>query len=151
MAVLWLAQIQKKIVLKFVSWIQNANGSPILSAQSFVPLVSYEQDEVLWIWHLCDNDIVSQSNGKMSELSSVERMAHLSEEHLYFDALWVKVMRALISPELVWTSYNVAFSLCCVLWNVTSLSMSRISSFKRSWELLTGVSTCLYDMWITRI
>ncbi len=58
-------------------------------------------------------------------------------------------MRTLISPELVWTSYNVAVSLCHVLRNVTSLSLSRISSFKRSLELLTGVSTCLYDLSIT--
>jgi hypothetical protein len=58
-------------------------------------------------------------------------------------------MRTLISQELVWTSYNVAVSLCCFLRNVTSLSLSRIFSFKRSWQLLTGVSTCLYDMSIT--
>ncbi len=76
-------------------------------------------------------------------------MARLSNEHLYFDALWVKVMRTLFSPELVWASYNAAVSLCCILWNVRSLSLSRISSFKRSWELLTGVSTCLYDLSIT--
>jgi len=76
-------------------------------------------------------------------------MTCLSEECLYFDALGVKVMRTRISPELVSTSYNVAISLCCVLWNVTSLSLSRISSFKKSWELLTGVSTCLFDLSIT--
>jgi len=76
-------------------------------------------------------------------------MVRLSNEHLYFDALWVKAMRTLISPELVWTSYNVAVSLCYVLWNVTSLSLSRISSFKRNCKLLTGGSTCLYDLWIT--
>jgi hypothetical protein len=76
-------------------------------------------------------------------------MAHLSDEHLYFDALWVKVMRTLISPGLVWTSYNVAISLCSVLRNVTSLSLSRISSLKRSWKLSIGVSTCLNDLWIT--
>ncbi len=52
----------------------------------------------------------------------------------------------LVSPELVWTSYNVAVSLCCFLWNVTSLRLSRIYSFKRSWELLTGVSTWIYDI-----
>jgi hypothetical protein len=34
-----------------------------------------------------DNDIVSESNDIVSELSSVERMACLSDEHLYFDAL----------------------------------------------------------------
>ena len=76
-------------------------------------------------------------------------MACLSDERLYFNALWVKVMRTLISPELVWTSYNVSISLCSVLRNVTSLSLSRISSLKRSWKLSTGVSTCLYDLWIT--
>ncbi len=76
-------------------------------------------------------------------------MALLSDEHLYLDALWVKFVRTLISPELVWISYNVALSLCCVLWNVTSLSLSKISSFKRSWELLTGINTCLYDLSIT--
>ncbi len=58
---------------------------------------------------------MSQSYGKTSELSSVERMTCLSEECLYFDALGVKVMRTRISPELVSTSYNVAISLCCVL------------------------------------
>ncbi len=55
-------------------------------------------------------------------------------------------MRTLVSPELVWTCYNVTVSLSCVLGNVTSMSLSRISSFKRSWELLTGVSTCRYDL-----
>ncbi len=48
--------------------------------------------------------------------------------------------------KLVWTSYNIPVSLCCVLGNVTSLSLSRNSSFKRGWELFTGVSTCLYDL-----
>jgi len=37
--------------------------------------------------HICDNDIVSQINGETSKLSSIERMAHLGDEHLYFDAL----------------------------------------------------------------
>jgi len=89
----------------------------------------------------CDNDFVSQSNGKTSELRAHQEKS--SDEHLYFNALWVKVMRTLVSPELVWTSYNGTVSLCCVLWYVTSLSLCNISSFKRSWELLTGVSTCL--------
>ncbi len=110
-----------------------------------------------WLWgsiflsfiSLCDNDIASQSNGEMSELSTIERMARLSNEHLYFDALWVKVVRTLISSELVSKSYNVAVSLCCVLWNVTSLSLSRISSFKMSLRLLTDVCICLYDLSIT--
>jgi len=75
--------------------------------------------------------------------------ACFSDEHLYFDTLWVKVRRTLASPELVWSSYNVAVSLCCVLRKVISLSLCRISSFKRSWKLSTGVSTCLYDLWIT--
>jgi hypothetical protein len=35
------------------------------------------------------------------KFSSIERMAHLSNEHLHFDALLVKVLRTLISPELV--------------------------------------------------
>ncbi len=52
-----------------------------------------------------------------------------------------------------WAGMKVIITCCsflwCILWNVTSLSLSRISSFKRSWELLTGVSTCLYDLWIT--
>ncbi len=55
-------------------------------------------------------------------------------------------MRTCISLELVWTSSKVALSLCCHLWNVASLSLSRIFSFKRSWKLLMGVITCLYDM-----
>jgi hypothetical protein len=38
------------------------------------------------------------------------------------------------------------FPLCCILWFVTSLNLSRISSFKRSRDLLTGVSTCLKDL-----
>jgi hypothetical protein len=36
---------------------------------------------------MCDNDIISESNDETSELSSVERMAYLSDERLYFDAL----------------------------------------------------------------
>ncbi len=83
-------------------------------------------------------------------------MACLSSKHLCADALWFKVLRTPISPELVWTSYNFAVSLCCILWNVTSLNLSIISSFKRSWELLTWVITCLirlvsmccvYEVW----
>ena len=66
-----------------------------------------------------------------------------------FDALRVKVIRTLISPELVWTNYNSTLLYVAVVWNVTSLSLSRIFSFKRSWEMLTGVIICLYDMWIT--
>ncbi len=58
-------------------------------------------------------------------------------------------MRTLISPELVWTSYNVAVSLCSVLRNVTILTLSRISSFKRIKNYWLGVSTCLYDLSIT--
>ncbi len=78
-----------------------------------------------------------------------EKTVHLRSEFLYINALWFKVMRTSVSPELVWTSYNVAVSLCCILWNETNLNLSRISSFKRSWELLTGVSTCLSDLWIS--
>ena len=37
--------------------------------------------------------------------------------------------------------------LCVAIW--ASLNLSRIASFKRSWELLTGVSTCLHDLSIT--
>ncbi len=51
---------------------------------------------------------------KMLELSSGKKMACLSDE-ASFDALRVKVMRTLISPELVSTSYNVEVPLCCVL------------------------------------
>ncbi len=92
---------------------------------------------------LCDDDIVSQGSGKTPKLMSHrEKTACLSDKHLGVDSLWFKVMRTPVSPELVWTSYNVAVSLHCILWNV-SLNLSRISSFKRSWELLTGVSTCL--------
>jgi hypothetical protein len=37
---------------------------------------------------LCDNDIVSQSSSEMPNLMSHQReMAHLSNEHLYVDAL----------------------------------------------------------------
>ncbi len=68
-----------------------------------------------------------------------KEMACLSNEHLYFDALWVKVMRTLISPDLVGTSYNVAVSLCCVFEKRNKSELSRISSFKRSCKLLTGV------------
>jgi hypothetical protein len=39
----------------------------------------------------------------------------LSGKHIYVDALRVKVMRTLISPQLVQTSYNVAVPLCCIL------------------------------------
>ncbi len=40
--------------------------------------------------------------------------------------------------------------LCVVfLWDVTSLSLNRISSFKRSWKFVMGVSTCLYDLQVT--
>ncbi len=82
------------------------------------------------------NEIVSQSNDKTSELSSVERTARLNNEHLHFDALWE------LSFLLNWYDFlGVA-----IVWNVTNLSFSIISSFKRSWELLTGVSTCLYDL-----
>ncbi len=96
-----------------------------LPLQLVIPTVSI-------IIYYCDNDIVSQSNSETLELNSIERMACLSDNCLNFDALWVKVMRTLISPELVWTSYNSTLSLCCHWWNVTSLSLSRISTFKRS-------------------
>ncbi len=66
---------------------------------------------------------------------------------------WVSLLQCSASQghensHFSWTG-NVALSLCYVLWNVTSLNLSRIFNFKRSWELLTGVSTCLYDMSIT--
>ncbi len=38
------------------------------------------------------------------------------------------------------------FLCLAIVWNLTSLSLSRISDFKGSWELLTGVSTCLNDL-----
>ncbi len=44
---------------------------------------------------------------------------------------------------------TVHFLCVAIVWNVTSLSLSRICRFKRSWKLLTGVSTCLYDLSIT--
>ncbi len=101
------------------------------------------------LWHYCDNDIVSQSSSEnVGAYVTSKEMACLSNECLYSDALWVKIVRTLISPELVWTSY-IAVSFCCVLRNVTNLSLSRISNFKRSWNLLIGVSTCLYALWIT--
>ncbi len=49
---------------------------------------------------MCDNEIVSQSNDETSELHSIGRTARLSEQ-LHFDALLFKVMRTLVSPELV--------------------------------------------------
>jgi hypothetical protein len=77
------------------------------------------------------------------QLSGIIKMACARWWASHFNTSWIKVTRTLVSPELVWTSFNVALSLCYGLWNVTSLSLSRISSFKRSWEFLTGVSTCL--------
>ena len=44
-----------------------------------------------------------------------EKIACLSGKCLYVDALWFKVMRTPVSPELVWTIYNVAVSLWCIL------------------------------------
>jgi hypothetical protein len=50
---------------------------------------------------LWDKDIVSQSNGKnIGAFVTAKRVAPLSDE-VPFDALQVKVMRTLISPELV--------------------------------------------------
>jgi len=53
-------------------------------------------------------------------------------------------MRTLISPKLVYFSFFVTFE-----WNVTSLNLSTIGSFNRSWELLMGVITFLHALWIT--
>ncbi len=64
-------------------------------------------------YNCCDTENVSQSNAETSELSSIWRTACLSDERFHFDALWVKVTRILIYPELVWTSSNVALYLCC--------------------------------------
>jgi hypothetical protein len=62
------------------------------------------------------------------------------------DASWIKVTITLLSPKLVWTSFNVALSLCYCLWNVACLSLSRTASFKMSLELMTGsvlvIMTC---------
>jgi hypothetical protein len=39
---------------------------------------------------------------------------------------------------------------CCIFFVLHSCeSLSRISSFKRSWKFVIEVSTCLYDLWIT--
>jgi hypothetical protein len=47
------------------------------------------QGQTLWLIQClnCDNEIVSQSSDKMSELSSIRRTARLSDEQLHFDAL----------------------------------------------------------------
>ena len=52
---------------------------------------------------------------KCQSLCSVgEKMARVSGKHLYDYALWFKVMRTPVSPELVLTSYNVVVSFCCI-------------------------------------
>ena len=61
--------------------------------------------------------------------------------------------RAVIQGRWNYRLENVVFSfvicvlLCTVMW--TSLNLSRIASFKRSWELLLEVSTWLYVLSIT--
>ncbi len=133
----------------FLVWAKTYIGggpAPYSQTEASFLKTSWKNDlYVAPILQLCDIDIVSQSSGKTSQLSSAEGTARLSDERLYFNTLWVNVMRTLIYLELVSTSYNVALSLCCVLWNVTCLNLSRISSFKRRWELLTGVSTWLVN------
>ena len=61
--------------------------------------------------------------------------------------------RAVVQGRLNYRLENVVFSfviyvlLCVIMW--TSLNLSRIASFKRSWELLLEVSTWLYVLSIT--
>ncbi len=61
--------------------------------------------------------------------------------------------RAVVQGRWNYCLENVVFSfvvhvlLCVVMW--TSLNLSRIASFKRSWELLLEVSTWLYVLSIT--
>ncbi len=101
------------------------------------------------LYTYCDNDIVSRVAAKCQSLSRIERNGTPKVTNVFTLMLCESRSWELVSPELVWTSYNVAVSLRCVLRDVTRLSLSRNSSFKRSWELLIGVSTCLYDLQIT--
>ncbi len=79
----------------------------------------------------------------------VKMTVRWSGEHHYINALWFKVMRTPVSPQLVWTRQCCKFSLCCILWFVTSMNLTRISSFKRSWELLTGSVLVCQDLTLT--
>jgi hypothetical protein len=58
--------------------------------------------------------------------------ACLSGKHRYIDALWFNVMRTSISPELVWTSYNVVVSLCCILVS-TCLEFPALKGAENCW------------------
>jgi hypothetical protein len=69
-----------------------------------------------------------------------------SSECHYVDTLWFKFMRTPVSPVPVWTGKCCSFLCVVFLCFVTNLNLYRISSFKRSWELLIGVSTCQSDL-----
>jgi hypothetical protein len=93
----------------------------------------------------CDIGIVHKLRRmpKLKVVSKEETSGCLSGEHCNFDDLWFKVTRTLVSPIEI-EPVKLLYFLCVVfLWEATSLSLSRISSFKRSWEFVIGISTCL--------
>jgi hypothetical protein len=75
----------------FLVWAKTyTGGAPVPSSQTEASFfkTSWKNDlNVVPILQICDIDIVSQSNNKTSELSSAERTARLSNDHLYFKAL----------------------------------------------------------------
>ncbi len=73
----------------------------------------------------------------------------LSGERCNVNALWFKVMRTPISPTEIEPVKMLCFLCVVFLWDVISLSLSRISNFKRSWKFVMRVSSCLYDLYIT--
>ncbi len=75
---------------------------------------------------------------KLKVASKEKMLACLSGESCNIDALWFKVARTPVSPIKIETVKMLYFLCVLFLWDVTSLSLSRISSFKRSWEFVTG-------------
>ncbi len=55
----------------------------------------------IFIHKYCDNDTVSHSNDKVLKLSCIERNGEPKQRASSVDALQVKVMRTLVSPELM--------------------------------------------------